>query len=145
MELVTRSQFCVCVCVCVCICVFEHPHPISLRMVEPIYIKLRIYYAYGSWAHFNGVLHNSLPSVCMSVRVMSPDFATQHFPALTKNCWKLFSMWLLSFQRRVPNSSSQNFLFNNKSLLHIQYIYKSKKWKSEPWGEWRIRGKEGVW
>jgi hypothetical protein len=47
-----RSSCCLCVCVSA---------SINFWRPEPVFMKL------GTWAHLNGVLHKSLPSVCVSV------------------------------------------------------------------------------
>jgi hypothetical protein len=41
--------------------------PINFWMPETIFMKLRMYVYHGNWAHLNGILHKSFPSLCVSL------------------------------------------------------------------------------
>jgi hypothetical protein len=55
---------CVCVCVCVCVCAPPPPNQL-LNAWTNLYETWYVYH--GNWAHLNGVLHKSHPSVCVSL------------------------------------------------------------------------------
>jgi hypothetical protein len=50
-----------------CLCI----PPIHFWMPEPVFMKLGLYIYHGTWAHFNGGLPKSLPSLCMYVYTLS--------------------------------------------------------------------------
>jgi hypothetical protein len=59
-----RSPWCLCVCKDFCLWT---PPLINFWMPEPTFMKLCTYVYNGTWAHLSGVLHKSLPSVCLSL------------------------------------------------------------------------------
>jgi hypothetical protein len=80
------------------------------RMLEPILNEI-LYVHHGTWAHFNGVLHKSLSSVCVSVcvstRIVSRQRLGKHIPVATNKRKReelldsSFSMQSVSYQRKV--------------------------------------------
>jgi hypothetical protein len=50
----------------ICLCVCEFLPPIKFLMPEPVCMKLGISW---HWAHLDGILHKSLPSVCVSLYI----------------------------------------------------------------------------
>jgi hypothetical protein len=95
------------------------PPPQLLNACANLYEISYIYYA--TWAHPSGVLHTSLPPVCVSVYV-SPIVAEQRFGrnvnaatnthATIKELLDAFSMRSVLYEKQQAVSSSQNFLFS---------------------------------
>jgi hypothetical protein len=85
------------------VCLWIPPSHINFWMPEHIFMKLGVYIYNVAWAHLNGILHKSLPSVrvsvCVSilsllgkgpVKYVPPFIARQrlgkHVPARTNTC-----------------------------------------------------------
>jgi hypothetical protein len=58
---------CACACAFVCMCVSVYPHYWLLKAWTNLYETWYVYH--GSWAHLNGLIKKSLPSVFVSVCV----------------------------------------------------------------------------
>jgi hypothetical protein len=82
-----------------------------------------LYVYHGAWAHLNGVLQKSLPSVCVSVRVslvvarqrLGKTLLRQRIHTQQQNCWtRRFQCGPCRIKGKQAISCSQNFLFQNK-------------------------------
>jgi hypothetical protein len=109
------------VCVSVCLCI---PSYQCLNAWSNLYETWYVYY--GTWAHLSGVLHKSLPSVCVLVSVSS-SFVAGYFliyVVLTRkyfDCEKSISrLWRIYTSDPPPPSPAPN---QKNMLFGMQPVY----------------------
>jgi hypothetical protein len=109
-----------------CLCLWNNP--INFWMPESIFMKLGMYIYHGTWAHLNGVLHKSLPSVCASICIsllsllgngsvkciphfIARQWLGKHITAATNTriCWTLVSVGLCIPLSLLCNNSVKTF------------------------------------
>jgi hypothetical protein len=102
----TRSSSCLCIYVSL-LWTFECLNQYLWNLVCTVY--------HGNWAHLNGILHKSLPSVCVSICIsllsLLCNSSVNTFPqqqihaTIGELLDASFSMWSVSYERRVCGSA----------------------------------------